>query len=90
MFFVSMFHGASHACLCRVCSTLHLTALPPMSSTFVGMSGYNVQAMRLLRSIVKGPFRPTCLCEGLSLTGKENLYQLVVSSQEKLYLVVAF
>lgn len=47
---VELFHGASHACLCRVCSALHLTALPPMSSTFVGMSGYNVQAMRFLRS----------------------------------------
>ena len=79
----SVFQERVQTALALVCSTLHLTALPPMSSTFVGMSGYNVQAMRFLR--------PNCLPrEGLSPTGKENLYQLVVSSQEKLYLVVAF
>ena len=79
----SVFQERVQTALAPVCSTLHLTALPPMSSGEPGMSGYNVQAMGLLRS--------NCLPrEGLSLTGKENLYQLVVSSQEKLYLVVAF
>lgn len=43
-----MFHSIHPNRFSYVCSTLHLTALPPMSSTFVGMSGYNVQAMGLL------------------------------------------
>ena len=46
----SVFQERVQTALALVCSTLHLTALPPMSSTCVGMSGYNVQAMRFLRS----------------------------------------
>lgn len=43
-----MFHSIHPNRFSYVCSTLHLTALPPMSSGEPGMSGYNVQAMRPL------------------------------------------
>lgn len=64
------FQDRRPVCFGPVCSTLHLTALPPMSSTCVGMSGYNVQAMRLLRV--------ACLVRwDISLADKAKLYHLV-------------
>lgn len=86
----SVFQERVQTALALVCSTLHLTALPPLLSLSGVRRGYNVQGLGFHRSIVKGPFRPTCLCEGLSLTGKVKLTNINFHVKKKFYIYQFF